>query len=145
MKGDATPSGFLNPAAVGTVPATPVLLIDDDDAVREIAAKILARADYDVTALEDGAKALDLLRSNPKEYSLVLLDLSMPRMDGEEVFREIRLLRPSQRIVIMTGYGEHDTARRFEGQGVAGYLSKPFTAQLLLNKVREIAGASPST
>ncbi len=145
MNQEATPSSFLSAAAATAVSGVPLMLIDDDDAVREIASKILARAEFDVTTAEQGEKALEILRSNPKEFSVILLDLSMPRMDGEDVYREIRALRPHQRVVIMTGYGEYETARRFEGQGVAGYLSKPFTAHLLLAKVREVVATSPLT
>jgi FixJ family two-component response regulator len=72
----------------------------------------------------------------------VLLDLTMPRMDGVEVLRKLRALCPDVPVVVMSGYSEIDMARRFEGMGVNGFLQKPFLARDILTLVSRMV---PST
>jgi DNA-binding NarL/FixJ family response regulator len=65
----------------------------------------------------------------------------MPRMDGEEAFCLMREIKPDLRIIVMSGFDEQDTTQRFVGRGLAGFMSKPFTAEILLNKIDTVLRA----
>lgn len=78
-----------------------------------------------------------MFRERPMEITLVLLDMTMPRMSGEEAFREMRRIRPDVRVVLTSGYNEQEATTRFTGKGLAGFIQKPFTHASLLAKVRE--------
>ncbi len=118
-----------------------VLVIDDERVVREMARLALERFGYRVVVAADGRAGLDRLRETP-EISLVLLDLTMPVMSGEETLREIKQLRPDLPIVLSSGYTEAEALRRFEGMGLAGFLQKPYTAERLAQKVNLAGRAS---
>ncbi len=127
------------PAAAGPAdqPPTPVhaastgtvLVVDDEDGVRRLLARILARLGYQVLMAEDGRAALTLFERYSPALRLVLLDLTMPRMGGEQVFAELHALRPDLPIVVMSGYTAEETAQRFLDSAPAGFLQKPFTTQ----------------
>jgi two-component system cell cycle sensor histidine kinase/response regulator CckA len=87
-----------------------------------------------VLTAADGMQAVDLYRERGKEIDLVLLDLTMPNMDGARAFDELRRLAPDVRIVLASGYSLEDVAVRFEGKGLDGVLQKPYT----LLKLREL-------
>ena len=70
----------------------------------------------------------------------MLLDLTMPRMDGVEAFRELRRIRPDVRVLLCSGYNEQDVTRRFLGQGVAGFIQKPYRIKDLLAEILSILG-----
>ena len=76
-----------------------------------------------------------MLRSNARAISCVLLDLTMPHMDGEQVFRALQAADPSVPVVLMSGYSELEVADRFAGLGLAGYLQKPFSLATLREKL----------
>ena len=105
-----------------------VLVIDDDMSVRQIVAKMLASLGFSVIDAAGGRQGLRALEQRAREISLVLLDMTMPDMDGEETLRAIRKLSPVP-VVLMSGYGESEAMLRFASQRLAGFLQKPFTAQ----------------
>lgn len=72
------------------------------------------------------------------EIALVLLDLTMPYMNGEEVLRELRLIRPAIRVLLSSGFNEVEAVRRFTGKGLAGFLQKPYTAATLASTVKRV-------
>jgi CheY-like chemotaxis protein len=112
-----------------------VLVIDDDETVRNVTARILR--EFGLTALlaADGRTGLEMFRRHASEISCVLLDLTMPNPSGEEVFREIRRTKRSVRVILMSGYNEQDATNRFAGKGLAGFLQKPFTPKDLRKKL----------
>ena len=96
---------------------------------------------FTVLTAMDGRKAVDLYRERGKEIDLVLMDLTMPHMDGAEAFGELRRLNPDVRVVLASGYSHEDVAPRFVGKGLDGVLQKPYT----LAKLREaLAGLMPA-
>jgi two-component system, cell cycle sensor histidine kinase and response regulator CckA len=107
-----------------------VLVIDDDASVRQIVAKMLTSIGFSVIDAASGRLGLRALEQRAREIALVLLDMTMPEMDGEETLRAIRKLSPVP-VVLMSGYGESEAMLRFSSQRLAGFLQKPFTAQQL--------------
>jgi len=108
-----------------------VLVVDDEQVVRDIAGQMLERAGFTVITASDGAAGLALFAERRAEIRLVLLDMTMPRMDGEETYRELRRIDPMLRVVLTSGYNEQDATSRFVGRGLAGFIQKPFTMDKL--------------
>jgi two-component system, cell cycle sensor histidine kinase and response regulator CckA len=129
-------------STAATLPRSPhVLLVEDEEAVRLVTQRILNSAGYTVTAADDGQKAVDLVTRSPREFDLVLLDMTMPNMDGEEAFKQMRKINPDLRVLVMSGYSEQETLRRFEGEKATSFLSKPFTRASLMEKVQGMLAA----
>jgi excisionase family DNA binding protein len=117
----ASPAAAVAPAKV----ATPrVLVADDEESIREMLARTLALADYEVRTVADGQAAVDCLRAEP--FHLLITDLAMPRLDGLGVVREAKRLHPQMPVVIITGYSTEAAAIEAINLGVSGYLTKPF-------------------
>jgi PAS domain S-box-containing protein len=121
--------------------AVKVLVIDDEDIVRNLAKAVLERQGYSVLSAEEGEKGLQQLASCPEEVALVLLDLSMPGLSSEETLRRLRAMHPSIKVLLFSGYGAAEALRSFEGAGLSGFLQKPFTAQELADRVNALIGA----
>jgi CheY-like chemotaxis protein len=114
-----------------------VLVVDDEPEVREVAARMLARFGFAVLLAEDGEAGVELFRANASEIACVLLDMTMPRMNGEEAFRALRQIVPGVRVVLMSGYNEQDATSHFAGKGLAGFLAKPFTPMDLRARLQQ--------
>ena len=117
-----------------------VLVVDDEQIVLELAKRALERQGYTVLVADGGRAAIDLLKTHPGDIALVVLDLSMPNMNGEEALPEIRKLRPGVKVMVSSGYSEAETMVLFEGQRVAGFIQKPYTAAALAEKVKVCMG-----
>jgi excisionase family DNA binding protein len=107
-----------------------ILVVDDEEPVRELLAKTLTVADYDVDTAPDGPAAIERMRA--ADYNLLITDLKMPGMDGLSVIREARRLRQDLPVVIITGYSTEASAIEAINLGVAGYLTKPFRLPRIL-------------
>ncbi|MDX8401903.1 MAG: response regulator [Mariprofundaceae bacterium] len=121
------------------LPATDqsVLVADDEDSVREMAVMVLRDAGIsNVIQACDGAEAVEMFRRDPDAVALAVLDLTMPRMSGEEVFQQLRNIKPTLPVIVTSGYAEDDVALRFAGKGVQAFLQKPFHPDGLLRAVR---------
>lgn len=114
-----------------------VLIVDDENTIRNVAKKMLSRAGYEVVTAVDGKEGVELFSQRPEEIDVVLLDMTMPRMDGVTAFMEIRKIRPDARVILSSGYNEHEAASRFAGKGLAGFIQKPYTSDILLEKIGE--------
>ena len=114
-----------------------ILLVDDEESIRAVGERMLRDMGFEVIAAKDGREALDCFRRRPDDVTCVLLDLTMPQMDGEDVYRELRRVRPDIRVILSSGYNEEDVAQRFVGQGLAGFLQKPYAHAALAAKLRE--------
>ena len=115
-----------------------VFIVDDEESVRSTARNTLQRRGYRTLEARDGREALEVFRQFAQEIGLVLLDLTMPYMNGEEVLRELQTIRPGVRVLLSSGYNEVEAVRRFAGKGLAGFLQKPYTAALLAETVKRI-------
>ncbi|WP_435052250.1 hybrid sensor histidine kinase/response regulator [Geoanaerobacter pelophilus] len=101
------------------------LLVDDEETVRAIGSEMLKELGFEVITANDGREALDVFKSR-KDIRLIVLDLTMPRMDGEQCFRELRLLDPNINVIMSSGFSEHEIYRRFAGKGITGFIQKPY-------------------
>jgi signal transduction histidine kinase/CheY-like chemotaxis protein len=115
-----------------------VLVIDDEEIVRRTARATLERFGYKVVMAEDGRQGLDEFRRLAGRVDVVLLDMTMPVMSGEETFRELRLIRPDVQVVLSSGYNEVEAIRHFAGKGLAGFIQKPYTAARLAQAIRSV-------
>jgi PAS domain S-box-containing protein len=117
-----------------------VLLVDDEETVRAVAGRMLARLGFEVVTAEDGRQALEQFRAEPDRFRVIILDLSMPHLDGEETFRELRRIRKDVKVLLSSGYNEAELVTRFAGKGLAGFLQKPYQLSALETKLRELLG-----
>ena len=115
-----------------------VLVIDDDEAVRIVASRMLHATGYEVVLAVDGREGVAKFREAPASFSAVLLDLTMPHMDGTEAFTELRRIKPNIKVVLMSGFNEQDAISRFAGQGLAAFLQKPFAPEELRRAFRDL-------
>ena len=112
------------------------LVIDDEETVRHVAQRSLEQLGFSVVLAHDGLEGLEKFRTGGP-YSIVLLDLTMPRLDGEQTLRALHAAEATLPILLMSGFNEQATVERFVGRGLAGFLPKPFTVDLLARRVRE--------
>ncbi len=114
-----------------------VLIVDDEETVRTVSARILESLGFSVVLAADGREALEAYRREPARFTVVLLDLTMPHMDGEETFRQLRHLNPGVKVVLMSGFNQQEAVSRFTGKGLAGFVQKPFEVGSIMAAVRE--------
>ncbi len=125
------------PAPPREGPAGTVLIVDDEETVLVVGSTMLEHAGFEVLTAPGGRAAVDLLRRDPHAIDCVLLDLSMPLMDGRECFQLLREIRPDIRVVLSSGYNEQEAVDRFEHEGLAGFIQKPYRATDLSAIIRQ--------
>jgi excisionase family DNA binding protein len=131
------PASPARPATSGT--ARPrVLVVDDEASIRDLLAKTLALAEYDVDVAPDGRSALERMRLYP--YDLLIADLKMPGMDGLTVIREAKRYKADLPVIIITGFSTESSAIEAVNLGVAGYLTKPFRVPQVLAAAAKALG-----
>ena len=129
-----------------SIPAKPwhgtgtVLVVDDEEIVRSLAKKMVEIAGFSVLTANDGEEAVRMYREHQDEIACVLLDLTMPKMGGEETFRAIRQISPDVRVVLSSGYSEETATGRFAGLGLAGFIQKPYQLDTMIATLREAVG-----
>lgn len=117
-----------------------ILVVDDEAVVRRTVSAILVRLGFTVASAPDGAQAVQMLKDSPHDFVAVLMDLTMPQMDGVATFRELRRVKPDLKMILMSGYNEQDAISRFAGKGLAGFLQKPFSAKALAERLAVVLG-----
>jgi excisionase family DNA binding protein len=139
------PRGGSRPAAAAAPPRAPagnarprVLVVDDEASIRDLLAKTLALAEYDVDVAPDGRSALERMRLYP--YDLLIADLKMPGMDGLTVIREAKRYKADLPVIIITGFSTESSAIEAVNLGVAGYLTKPFRVPQVLAAAAKALG-----
>ncbi len=127
------------PTAPAEGPRRPrVLVVDDESSIRELLAKTLALAEYDVDTATDGREALEAIRA--RRYDLLVTDLKMPVLDGMGLIRETRRLLPHLPVVVITAHSTEATAIESVNLGVNGYLTKPFRITKILSTAARFLG-----
>ena len=115
-----------------------VLLVDDEETVRAVGKRMLEQMGFFVFQAENGREALRVFGQFQSKIKLVILDLIMPTMEGEEAYRELRRIQPDVRVVLSSGYNEQDVRQRFIGKGLAGFIQKPYVGDALKEIIRGI-------
>jgi two-component system, cell cycle sensor histidine kinase and response regulator CckA len=154
--GQGTTFTLIFPASAKSLPAVPrviaprvgrahgtVLVVDDDDAVRLMAVRMLESLGFTVESAVDGAEGLRVLTERANDFAFVLLDLMMPGMSGEEVVLELGRMGATVPVVLSSGYDAHETSGRFAGRGVAAVLQKPYGMEELRVAAFEVMSQSP--
>ena len=120
------------------VGAETVLLVEDDDKVRQFVSTVLQRHGYQVHAAETPARALLLADQVQGPIDLLLTDMSMPGLNGAQLAAQFSVKRPEAAILFMSGYADHDMPQRDSSSHAYALLEKPFTSLVLLQKVRAV-------
>lgn len=115
-----------------------ILVVDDEDTVRVVASRILHRHGFEVLTACNGREGVELFRAHADKVRVILLDMTMPEMSGEEALREILEIRPQAPIILSSGYNDLEDAQSFEGSGNSVFLQKPYGPRELVEKVREL-------
>jgi CheY-like chemotaxis protein len=116
--------------------------VDDERTVRTITSKILENFGFQVILANDGDEAIEKFREHRDKIVSVLMDLTMPKVDGEEAFRQLRAIDPAVKVILMSGFNEQEAVRRFTGKGLGGFLQKPFRPDALRAKLQELLGGA---
>lgn len=114
-----------------------ILVVDDEEIVRNIAAKMLTRIGYDVDTAADGHEAVEYYSKNFNETDLVIVDMVMPRMNGRECFTALRQINPSIRAILVTGYSHNQAVQDVLDEGLLGFIGKPFDLQEIAATVEQ--------
>ena len=117
-----------------------VLVVDDEVAVRQVASDLLRDLGFRTLVAADGSAALEVLREHAREIVCVLMDLTMPGLDGRETLRELRRIQPDIRVLLMSGYNEQEATSSFVGRGAAGFIQKPFAIKDLEQRLHSLLG-----
>jgi two-component system cell cycle sensor histidine kinase/response regulator CckA len=114
-----------------------ILLVEDEEGVRTVAANVLSSCGYQVLEASDGEKALEILKENAGAIDLLISDVVMPGMDGPALLKEARPWLAKTRVMFISGYAERDLAKTFEDERSISFLPKPFTLRQLAQRVKE--------
>lgn len=121
-----------------------VLVVDDEDVVRDLCMEFVRIAGYRAIGAEDGIKGVDVFRKESDNIGCVLLDLSMPGMDGVAAYNEMKKINPEIPVILCSGYSEADATRSFAGETLAGFLQKPYKLEILTEKLRSVIKNIPA-
>jgi CheY-like chemotaxis protein len=122
-----------------------LLLIEDEPDVADLASEMLAEEGYRVVIAHDGFEALKIYERMGKQIGLVILDYFLPVIDGDAVFEELRSINPKVNVVLSSGFAEQTKIASMLGQGLRGFIPKPYSREKLLEQVRSTldAGGQP--
>ncbi len=116
-----------------------ILIVDDEAVVRRTTDAVLRHSGFNTVLAESGDEAVELLRDSAQDVAVVLLDMMMPGMGGDEAFSKMREIRPGLPIIISSGYGESQVMKYFEGRDIAGFIQKPYTSTSLIGAIQNAA------
>jgi PAS domain S-box-containing protein len=114
-----------------------VLVVDDEDTVRRTVKTTLHRYGYSVVTAENGRDALELFQEVCDKVAVVVLDMTMPVMSGEEALDRMKAVCPGVKVILSSGFSEAEALRRFRGKGLAGFIQKPYSAVQLAQKIKD--------
>jgi PAS domain S-box-containing protein len=112
-----------------------VLLVDDEETVRDIGTEMLMELGFTAITANDGREALDVFKNTPGIY-FVILDLTMPHLDGEQCFVALKEISPDIKVLISSGFSEHEVTQKFAGKGLAGFIQKPYKLSAFKEAIR---------
>lgn len=115
-----------------------VLLVDDEESIVRVGDSMLKKLGFRVQTAENGSQALEIFKKDPNKFDLVILDLTMPQMDGLTVFLEMKNIRPDQKIVLSSGFDAQEVTLKFADKGLTGFLQKPYQYHQLKSELERI-------
>ena len=118
-----------------------ILIIDDEALIVTLAKRMLTDAGYRVVTSAEPFQALEIFKQLKDEVDLIILDFTLPIMDGSEVFDALRKIKPNVAVMLSSGFAEQDKVRAMLSQGLRGFLPKPYTQEKLLSQVRSTLDA----
>ncbi len=121
-----------------TIGSESILVVDDEQMLRDLMKDILEDLGYRVRLASDGEEAVELYRKHRDEIDLVIVDMMMPKMGGRETFQELKRIDPQVKALLASGYSKNTAAQRILDLGVKGFLHKPFSMEEISHKVREV-------
>jgi PAS domain S-box-containing protein len=116
-----------------------VLLVDDEEVVRTSCSEMLKALGFTPLTANDGVEALERFKETP-EIRVTLLDFTMPHLNGEECFYQMRTIDPDAKVILSSGYSESEVSQRFKDKGVDGFLQKPYRLAALIETIRNALG-----
>jgi CheY-like chemotaxis protein len=137
----AAPPGNPAPEQVSDGRKRCVLLVDDEEHVRQTTQLMLEESGFSVITAVDGVEGVEAFKSQAAHLSAVVLDMNMPRMDGAEAFRQMHRIAPGVPIILTSGLDEQDAVSEFTGAGIAGFIQKPYRLRALVQKLEAAIAA----
>jgi two-component system cell cycle sensor histidine kinase/response regulator CckA len=135
---DSLPSAPSTRSDPSRCPRQTILLVDDEKVILEVTTRLLGSLGFDVLPARQGEDALRLFSEHRQSICLALVDLTMPKMSGEEIVRELCRLTADLPVVMMSGYPESDVLTSLPGVRLAGYLQKPFRLPVVLELLKRL-------
>jgi two-component system cell cycle sensor histidine kinase/response regulator CckA len=117
-----------------------ILVVDDEESVRSILKEALEFSGFNIILAEDGEIAIKQYKKYEKDIELIILDLTMPKLNGEETYKRLVKYNPKVKVILSSGFNAQDATKRFASNGIAGYLQKPYRLELLREKIKEVIG-----
>ena len=138
LKEPTAPTAPLPPARSPLQVSRCIMVVDDEPMALMLLNQILSQAGHTVVTAESGFEALDYFRKEPGRFALILLDLSMPLMDGEETFNHFRAIDPNVVVLLNTGFIENRRLDRMIANGLAGFLRRPYRADEVVTQIQSV-------
>jgi|GEM_PF-1184077 DNA-binding NtrC family response regulator len=114
-----------------------VLMIEDEEHIRIVFRDVMFDEGVMVIGIATGEDGVQFYRDHHDEINLVVLDLSLPGISGEETFKRLKVIDPGVRVVVSSGFPNEDVTKKFDGTGVIGYLQKPYNYATLVDTVNK--------
>lgn len=114
-----------------------ILVVDDEESIRMLCKRALEIHGFNVLCADDGRKAVELFNEQT-DIKLVILDMTMPYMNGEETYKELQKIKADVKVLLSSGYSENEAFDKFTGKGIAGFLQKPYKASALTEKIKDL-------
>ncbi|MBL7190582.1 response regulator, partial [bacterium] len=117
-----------------------ILLVDDEATVRQVTEQMLSKLGFDVILVNNGFEAVEVYKQKHKNIDIVIMDLTMPVMNGERTFDEIVKINPDAVVLLSSGYDEQEASERFKGKSISGFIQKPYKMDGLKDKLQKLLG-----
>ena len=121
-----------------------VLVVDDEEDIRNFVCESLEHVGLQVLTAFDGQNAIDVYKQKGESINLILMDMTMPNLNGEETFRELLKLEPDVKVILSSGYSKEKAMEKFNSLSLCGFLQKPYKPNELIKKIQSILGSNGS-
>jgi len=115
-----------------------ILIVDDEETIRETASAMLEEMGFNIVTATDGLEGVELYRQHQQKIVAVLMDMTMPNLDGAGCFHALKQINPQVKVILSSGYNEQDSTQKFDSQGLAGFIQKPYWPESLENTLRKV-------